>query len=217
MQGVALRSMKAPGTAYNDKVLSKDPQPAHMNNYVNTTMDNGGVHINSGIPNHAFYLAAIALGGFAWRRPRYLVCHHMRFAPFSERAVSGLRQPHSGECRQALWRGGTAGCYQCMAAGWDQCDPAIDEYRTWTLHDSWGPTNNYAAVNLVFNSNGTFSGGATGKWSQQDGTLLLSFELRPGEICRHAGRQYRYRRHVNVQRARRLLVSFETGHGRHCA
>ena len=28
--------------------------------------DHGGVHINSGIPNHAFYLAAIALGGNTW-------------------------------------------------------------------------------------------------------------------------------------------------------
>jgi len=26
------------------------------------------VHINSGIPNHAFYLAATALGGHAWER-----------------------------------------------------------------------------------------------------------------------------------------------------
>ena len=30
--------------------------------------DNGGVHINSGIPNHAFFLAATILGGFAWER-----------------------------------------------------------------------------------------------------------------------------------------------------
>jgi len=30
--------------------------------------DNGGVHINSGIPNRAFYLAAAALGGHAWER-----------------------------------------------------------------------------------------------------------------------------------------------------
>jgi Zn-dependent metalloprotease len=28
--------------------------------------DNGGVHINSGIPNHAFYLAATAIGGDTW-------------------------------------------------------------------------------------------------------------------------------------------------------
>jgi Zn-dependent metalloprotease len=69
VKGVALRSMKAPGTAYNDpKTLGKDPQPANMANYVNTAQDNGGVHINSGIPNKAFYNAAIALGGNAWEK-----------------------------------------------------------------------------------------------------------------------------------------------------
>ncbi|MEU3981190.1 M4 family metallopeptidase [Streptomyces sp. NPDC026672] len=66
--GTALRSMKAPGTAYDDDVLGKDPQPATMDDYVHTGRDNGGVHINSGIPNHAFYLAATALGGNAWER-----------------------------------------------------------------------------------------------------------------------------------------------------
>jgi hypothetical protein len=66
VQGVALRSMKAPGTAYDDPVLGRDPQPATMAGYVETDDDNGGVHINSGIPNHAFHLAAIALGGRAW-------------------------------------------------------------------------------------------------------------------------------------------------------
>jgi Zn-dependent metalloprotease len=66
--GDALRSMKAPGTAYDDDVLGKDPQPAHMRDYVETMGDNGGVHINSGIPNHAFYRLAIALGGNSWDR-----------------------------------------------------------------------------------------------------------------------------------------------------
>ena len=66
--GVALRSMKAPGTAYDDPVLGKDPQPAHMKKFVHTMQDNGGVHINSGIPNHAFYLAADADGGYAWEK-----------------------------------------------------------------------------------------------------------------------------------------------------
>lgn len=68
VNGVALRSMKAPGTAYDDPVLGKDPQPANMKDYVNTISDNGGVHINSGIPNHAFYLIATALGGYAWEK-----------------------------------------------------------------------------------------------------------------------------------------------------
>ena len=68
VHGVALRSMKAPGTAYDDPALGTDPQPATMAGYVHTGEDNGGVHINSGIPNHAFYLAAAAIGGYAWQR-----------------------------------------------------------------------------------------------------------------------------------------------------
>lgn len=68
IKGVALRSMKEPGSAYNDPTIGKDPQPGHMKNYVETASDNGGVHINSGIPNRAFYLAAMELGGYAWQK-----------------------------------------------------------------------------------------------------------------------------------------------------
>lgn len=68
IQGDALRSMKAPGTAYDDPKLGKDPQPADMANYVRTTEDQGGVHTNSGIPNRAFFLVADALGGHAWEK-----------------------------------------------------------------------------------------------------------------------------------------------------
>ena len=60
--------MKEPGTAYDDPVLGKDPQPGHMDDFVSTWQDNGGVHINSGIPNRAFYLAATAIGGYAWEK-----------------------------------------------------------------------------------------------------------------------------------------------------
>ena len=66
VKGKAVRSMAAPGTAYDDPILGRDPQPAHMRNYVDTPDDHSGVHINSGIPNHAFYLAAIAIGGNTW-------------------------------------------------------------------------------------------------------------------------------------------------------
>lgn len=68
VEGTALRSMSAPGTAYDDDVLGRDPQPGHMRDYVVTYEDNGGVHINSGIPNRAFFLLATALGGHAWER-----------------------------------------------------------------------------------------------------------------------------------------------------
>lgn len=68
VKGKALFSLANPGTAYNDSVLGTDPQPAHMRDYVHTSNDNGGIHINSGIPNRAFYLVATAIGGYAWEK-----------------------------------------------------------------------------------------------------------------------------------------------------
>jgi Zn-dependent metalloprotease len=74
--GDALRSMKAPGTAYDNPQMGKDPQPASMSGYVdmpNTAAgDNGGVHINSGIPNKAFYLVASGIGGNSWEAPAHI-------------------------------------------------------------------------------------------------------------------------------------------------
>ncbi|MEX9753782.1 M4 family metallopeptidase [Providencia vermicola] len=66
----ALRSMSAPGTAYRLSENNRDPQVGHMRNYRNLSIfqDNGGVHINSGIPNKAFYLLATMLGGYSWER-----------------------------------------------------------------------------------------------------------------------------------------------------
>lgn len=64
----ALRSMLEPGTAYDDPRLGKDPQVGSMADYVDTTDDNGGVHLNSGIPNRAFALAATGIGGHSWER-----------------------------------------------------------------------------------------------------------------------------------------------------
>ncbi|KAK5626073.1 hypothetical protein RRF57_001788 [Xylaria bambusicola] len=68
VKGVALRSMKAPGTAYNDPRFGKDPQPDNFKDYRFTFEDNGGVHLYSGIPNKAFYLTAIAFGGYSWEK-----------------------------------------------------------------------------------------------------------------------------------------------------
>ena len=68
VDGKALRSMAAPGTAYDDRVLGKDGQRAHYSQLYRGTSDFGGVHINSGIPNRAFYLAAMAIGDFAWEK-----------------------------------------------------------------------------------------------------------------------------------------------------
>lgn len=72
VNGTGIRNMKQPGTAYNDPVLGKDPQPAHMRDFVQTQADNGGVHINSGIPNRAFYVTAFNIGGFAWEKAGHI-------------------------------------------------------------------------------------------------------------------------------------------------
>lgn len=86
VEGNALRDMRAPGTAYDDDVLGKDPQPAHMNDFVTTASDNGGVHINSGIPNRAFYLVASAIGGNAWERAGQI---------WYRTLTSGVLKPHA--------------------------------------------------------------------------------------------------------------------------
>lgn len=111
VQGEALRSMKAPGTAYNDPVLGKDPQPATMAGFVHTSRDNGGVHINSGIPNHAFYLVATQLGGYAWdkagriwyetvRDPR--LKHTANFQQFARLTGANASRLFSNTERQAV-------------------------------------------------------------------------------------------------------------------
>ncbi|MFJ1649875.1 M4 family metallopeptidase [Streptomyces sp. NPDC088337] len=106
VSGTALRSMKAPGTAYDDDVLGKDPQPATMDHYVHTGSDNGGVHINSGIPNHAFYLVATALGGHAWEKAGQLwydvltggeLHEDAQFADFATLTVGAARERYGSD------------------------------------------------------------------------------------------------------------------------
>lgn len=76
---LALRSLKDPGTAFrNDPDMGDDPQPKHYKNRYQGSADNGGVHINSGIPNHAFYLAATAIGGKAWEKAGKVWYHVMQ-------------------------------------------------------------------------------------------------------------------------------------------
>jgi len=65
-----LRDMLHPGTAYsNIPEIGSDPQPDNYANLYTGTFDNGGVHLNSGIPNKAFASYAVAVGGNAWEIP----------------------------------------------------------------------------------------------------------------------------------------------------
>ncbi len=118
IHGDALRSMKAPGTAYDDPVLGKDSQPAHMKDYVKTVADNGGVHTNSGIPNRAFYLVAEKIGGNAWEKPGAIwysalrdprlqpTARFQQFASATARAARRLYGPGGAEAKavEEAWR-----------------------------------------------------------------------------------------------------------------
>lgn len=109
VQGEALRSLRAPGTAYDDDVLGHDPQPAHMDGYVNTDEDNGGVHINSGIPNRAFYLAATSLGGYAWQRAGLIwyrtltggLSDRIDFAGFAEATIAAAAAEYGEDSEES--------------------------------------------------------------------------------------------------------------------
>lgn len=111
IQGEALRSMAAPGAAYDDPVLGKDPQPFHMDGFVVTQSDNGGVHINSGIPNHAFYLLAIQLGGRAWEKAGHIWYNalqhinnpHARFTDWADETIDQARTLFGVGSREALF------------------------------------------------------------------------------------------------------------------
>lgn len=64
-----LRTFKAEKAYENDPYLGTDRQPKHMKDKYEGDQDNGGVHINSGIPNHAFYRVALEIGGPTWEKP----------------------------------------------------------------------------------------------------------------------------------------------------
>ncbi|MFN7984705.1 MAG: M4 family metallopeptidase [Vicinamibacterales bacterium] len=73
----ALRTFKDEPAYSNDPYLGTDPQPKHLKDKYTGTADSGGVHINSGIPNHAFYLVATTLGGNAWEKAGSIWYHTM--------------------------------------------------------------------------------------------------------------------------------------------
>ena len=118
LPGKALRSMAEPGTAFKF-----DNQPAHMDGYQdlpddnNPRNDNGGVHINSGIPNKAFHLAATSLGGHAWERAGkiwyHTLCHKLgpnsTFKEAANATIASARElfkPRGQEVRavRAAWK-----------------------------------------------------------------------------------------------------------------
>ena len=106
--------MAEPGTAWDG-----DNQPAHMDGYVQTLSDNGGVHTNSGIPNKAFAELSLALGGPAWEKAGRIWYETLRdplvganatFRQFADRTLAAARQLHGAgsdevNAVEACWSG----------------------------------------------------------------------------------------------------------------
>ncbi|SPO04805.1 related to extracellular metalloproteinase [Cephalotrichum gorgonifer] len=114
VKGIALRSMKAPGTAYDDPRFGKDPQPDHFKYYEDTYEDNGGVHIYSGIPNKAFYLIAKEFGGYSWQRAGKIwwdtlqsdsLSPDTNFIGFANATVSTARKTFDDEAAKIVEKG----------------------------------------------------------------------------------------------------------------
>ena len=76
IQGVALRSFKNSGQAYDDSELGRDTQVWHMKDYVKSPNtadgDFSGVNTNLGIPNYAFYCFCYNWHGNSWEGPGYI-------------------------------------------------------------------------------------------------------------------------------------------------
>jgi len=108
----ALRSMSNPGKGYVDHpIIGTDPQPDDMVKYYSGSRDNYGVHINSGIPNRAFYLAATTLGGWSkdtvlkvWLEATKLISKNANFKNFAEATLSVAKKlfPSKPEVHQAI-------------------------------------------------------------------------------------------------------------------
>ncbi len=128
VSGVGIRSMKEPGTAYNDPVLGKDPQPGHMRDYVQTQSDNGGVHINSGIPNRAFYVTAMNLGGFAWEKAGQIWYVTLK-SKLSDSANFATAAAKTYEAARDLYGQGSLE-QQAVRAGWAEVGIDIDQGGT---------------------------------------------------------------------------------------
>lgn len=137
VSGVGIRSMKEPGTAYNDPVLGKDPQPGHMRDYVETQSDNGGVHINSGIPNRAFYVTAVNLGGYAWEKAGQIWYVTLK-SKLSESSNFAMAAAKTYEAARDLYGQGSLE-QQAVRAGWAEVGIDVEQGGTQPPNDGQRP------------------------------------------------------------------------------
>ncbi len=160
----ALRDMSNPHNGGNPG----DPcwQPANMSEYVNTTDDNGGVHVNSGIPNYAFYFVASSIGrpsaGKIWYRAETVYLTHTsqfideRIA--TEKAATDLFGSTSNELNAVKKAWDNVGVYENNPTPPPPTSQVIGQ--NWVLAvntDYLSDPNSIYMAKTVINSNSDFS------------------------------------------------------------
>jgi hypothetical protein len=113
VHGTALANLLAPGTAYDDPGLGKDPAVDHLDRYVKTAVDGGGIHVNYGIPARAFALAARTVAEPTWKRvgPTWFAALSSpklkpaaTFAQFAGLTLEAAPDPAVAEAVAGAWR-----------------------------------------------------------------------------------------------------------------
>lgn len=111
-----IRTFTADKAYENHPVLGTDPQPKHYRDKFVGPQDYGGVHINSGIPNHAFYNVVKALGATGLKKGARIWYETLKsltqFSEFQEAAEKSYQNAGT------LY--GTGGVeQQAVADGWE--------------------------------------------------------------------------------------------------
>ena len=122
VNGSALRSMKAPGTAYDDPVLGKDPQPDHMRPVQNTRPGQRRRPHQLGHPEQGFLPGGDRHGRVRMGEGRAdLVRDAPRLGAAHQHRVQAVRQPdgRDGDAAVRTREPGTDGRRQCVGNSGD--------------------------------------------------------------------------------------------------
>lgn len=102
----ALRSFSKTPARSGSHPLGPDSEPRHYNHRYRGTEDNGGVHINSSIVNHAFYKVCGYVGGNSWEVPLQVwfsllknkkITPYSNFSFFAKQLVREAKKLHGDE------------------------------------------------------------------------------------------------------------------------
>ncbi|MCB0632794.1 MAG: M4 family metallopeptidase [Lewinella sp.] len=180
----ALRDMSDPHNGPNNPNTNNGWQPAHMNEYQNLPEtedgDNGGVHVNSGIPNRAYYLFATEVGKDVAEQVYYnaLANYLTRFSQFIDLRIAVLAS--AAEKYNNTVVAAAAAAFDQVGIVGDQGTEQPDDLEVNEGTELVLTTNTGKTALSLFNTDGStlaesfLTGGVANKPSiSDDGTLMI--------------------------------------------